>query len=299
MRRTFSSRVGEKRVVSTGTGESLNNQANEPFAQTSADGEMVVMGTGTSIGVPVVGCQCSVCLSNNPRNRRTRTGVLVRAPQGEFIIDAGPELRLQLVRERATLIRAALLTHSHADHIMGLDDLRIFGFQLNSSVPLYCEETVEQQVRQAFSYAFSDPATHSHQYAAPRLRFERIFPDIPFSVLGFNVLPIRLKHGELPILGFRIGNVAFCTDVSTIPASSKEQLQGLDVLVLDTLRKEPHPTHLHLDAALRLIEQLRPRRTYLTHMSHELDYDDLKSSLPENVEPAYDGLRFPIRSIQR
>ena len=262
----------------------------------SAASEMIIMGTGTSIGVPVVGCSCSVCLSNNPRNRRTRTGVLVRAPEGEFIIDAGPELRLQLIRERATLIRAALITHSHADHIMGLDDLRIFGFQLNSSIPLYCEESVEAQIRQTFSYAFSDPATHAHQYAAPRLRFERITDGQQIPVLGLNVQTIRLKHGDLSILGFRIGNVAFCTDVSTIPAASKDLLRGLDVLVLDALRHEPHPTHLHVQAAINLIRQLQPRKAYLTHMSHELDYDSLRAELPEGIEPAFDGLKIPFTS---
>jgi phosphoribosyl 1,2-cyclic phosphate phosphodiesterase len=256
--------------------------------------EMIIMGTGTSIGVPVVGCRCDVCLSNNPRNRRMRSGVLLRAPEGELIIDAGPELRLQLIRERATLIRAALMTHGHADHIMGIDDLRIFGFQLNSSVPLYCEEFVEQQIRHTFSYAFTDPASHAHQYAAPRLRFERINAGDKFEVLGLNVEAIRLKHGELPILGFRMENVAFCTDVSTISAASKERLQGLDVLILDTLRRDPHPTHLHLDAALKLIHQLRPKMTYLTHMSHELDYDELIQELPDYIQPAYDGLRIPI-----
>jgi phosphoribosyl 1,2-cyclic phosphate phosphodiesterase len=256
--------------------------------------EMVIMGTGTSIGVPVVGCRCSVCMSDNPRNRRMRSGVLIRAPLGEMIIDAGPELRMQLVRERATLIRAAIFTHSHADHIMGIDDLRIFGFQLDDSVPLYCEEVVEQQIRQTFSYAFSDPTTHAHKYAAPRLRFERITEGQDFSLLGLNIRTIRLKHGELPILGFRIGNMAFCTDVSTIPADSREQLKNLDVLVLNTLRHKPHPTHLHLDAALNLIRQLQPRQAYLTHMSHELDYDELLKELPANVAPAYDGLRIVI-----
>lgn len=278
-----------------------DESSTEATAQSSGDhakaeviAEMVIMGTGTSIGVPVVGCRCSVCLSDNPRNRRMRSGVLIRAPQGEMIIDAGPELRMQLVRERATLIRAAIFTHSHADHIMGIDDLRIFGFQLNDSVPLYCEEVVEEQIRQTFSYAFSDPSTHAHKYAAPRLRFERITEGQDISLLGLNIRAIRLKHGELPILGFRIGNVAFCTDVSTIPAGSREQLRNLDVLVLNTLRHKPHPTHLHLDAALNLIRQLQPRQAYLTHMSHELDYDELLKELPPNVAPAYDGLRIAI-----
>jgi len=256
--------------------------------------EMIIMGTGTSIGVPVVGCPCAVCNSSNPRNRRTRSGVLVRAPDGEFVIDAGPELRLQLVRERATLVRAVLMTHAHADHIMGIDDLRIFGYRLNASVPIFCEEPVEQQIRESFSYAFTDPATHSHQYAAPRLIFQRIQENQSFELLGLPIRTLRLKHGQLPILGFRIGNVAFCTDVSTIPADSREQLQGLDVLVLDALRHEPHPTHLHVEAALGLVRQLKPRRAYFTHMSHELDYDALLRELPDGVEPAFDGLRIPI-----
>ena len=281
--------------------QNLDGSSSEATAQSSSQStnskviaEMVIMGTGTSIGVPVVGCRCSVCLSDNPRTRRMRSGVLNRAPLGEMIIDAGPELRLQLVRERATLIRAAIFTHSHADHIMGIDDLRIFGFQMDDSVPLYCEEFVEQQIRQTFSYAFSDPSTHAHKYAAPRLRFERITDRQDFSLLGLNIRAIRLKHGELPILGFRIGNVAFCTDVSTIPADSREQLRNLDVLVLNTLRHKPHPTHLHLDAALNLIRQLQPRQAYLTHMSHELDYDELLKELPPNVAPAYDGLRIAV-----
>lgn len=281
--------------------QKLDQSSSEATAQRSVEitnskviAEMVIMGTGTSIGVPVVGCRCSVCMSDNPRNRRMRSGVLIRAPHGEMLIDAGPELRMQLVRERATLIRAAIFTHSHADHIMGIDDLRIFGFQLNDSVPLYCEEVVEEQIRQSFSYAFSDPSTHAHKYAAPRLRFERITEGQDFSLLGLNIRTIRLKHGELPILGFRIGNVAFCTDVSTIPADSREQLKNLDVLVLNTLRHKPHPTHLHLDAALNLIRQLQPRQAYLTHMSHELDYDELLKELPPNVAPAYDGLRIAI-----
>lgn len=256
--------------------------------------EMIIMGTGTSIGVPVVGCPCPVCHSSNPRNRRTRSGVLIRTPEAEILIDAGPEIRLQLVRERATLIRAVLMTHAHADHIMGIDDLRIFGFQLNAPVPIYCEENVEEQLRRTFSYAFTDPATHSHQYAAPKLAFSRLYPGQPVSLPGAEVLPIRLHHGQLPILGYRIGNVAFCTDVSTIPAESRELLRDLDVLVLDALRREPHPTHLHVAASLNLIRQLKPRQAYLTHMSHELDYDTLRKELPPGIEPAFDGLRIPI-----
>jgi phosphoribosyl 1,2-cyclic phosphate phosphodiesterase len=253
------------------------------------------MGTGTSIGVPVVGCDCRVCLSSNPRNRRMRTSVLVRAPGGEFLIDAGPELRLQLVRERAQLIRAAVMTHAHADHIMGLDDLRIFGFRLDAAVPLFCEEPVERQIRQTFAYAFADPEGHSHKFAAPKIRFERIAEGVPFELLGLQLLPIRIHHGQLPILGFRIGSAAFLTDVSTIPAHSRELLTGLDDLVINALRREPHPTHLHLEAALGLIRRLAPKRAWLTHMSHEMDYDDLVRELPPEIRPAWDGLRIVLK----
>jgi phosphoribosyl 1,2-cyclic phosphate phosphodiesterase len=256
--------------------------------------EMIIMGTGTSVGVPVVGCRCAVCRSDNPRNSRMRSGVLVRAPEGEFVIDTGPELRLQLVREDVSLIRAAVFTHSHADHIMGLDDLRIFGFKLKTEIPLYCESTVEEFIRQTFSYAFVDPNSHAHPYAAPRFRFEEVCPGKPFDVLGLQLMPIRLKHGKLPILGYRIGNVAFCTDVSTVPEESRALLQGLDTLVIDALRHKPHPTHLSVEQALRWIDVLKPRKAYFTHMSHDLDYDQLCQELPDHVRPAYDGLKIEI-----
>jgi len=219
-----------------------------------------------------------------------RSGVLVRAPEGEFVIDTGPELRLQLLQNGASLIHAALFTHAHADHVTGLDDLRIFGFRLNTDIPLYCEEDVEQSIRQMFSYAFIDRDALAHRFAAPRFEFRRLVPGEPFELLGVNVLPIRLHHGKLPILGFRIGDVAFCTDVSSIPAESRAMLQNLATLVLGALRYKPHPTHLHVDAAVKLARQINPRRTLLTHMAHDLDYETLNSELPDDIEPAHDGL---------
>lgn len=257
---------------------------------------MTLMGTGTSVGVPVIGCDCAVCLSDNPRNHRMRTSVLVTAPEGNFVIDTPPELRLQLVRERVKLVHGALFTHAHADHIYGLDDLRIFGHRLKQNIPLWCEPTVEEHLRKAFYYCFQEPPADSHKFAVPKLSFRSIGLD-PFPVLGLNVHPIRLMHGKLPILGFRIGDVAFCTDVSEIPAESIPLLEHLDVLVIDALREEPHPTHFSVSQSLEAIERLGPRRTYLTHVSHSLEYEITNARLPENVELSYDGLKIPLTGL--
>lgn len=280
---------------------------------------LTLMGTGTSVGVPVVGCDCHVCTSTNPKNQRYRSGVLLRLPDGEMVIDTGPELRLQLLANQASLVRAAVFTHSHADHVMGLDDLRIFGFRLEHQlrkaaeqkhgeqfdenrfindapghIPLFCEPNVEQDIRQMFHYAFSDPSTHSHRFAAPRLRFSAVQPGVAFKILGQSVLPIRLKHGNLPILGYRFNNVAFCTDVSSIPAESEALLQGLEVLIIDALRDSPHPTHLSVAQAAKWANRLGAKRTILTHMSHDLEYEELRQRLPAGIEPGYDGLTVPL-----
>ncbi|ODA28142.1 hydrolase [Planctopirus hydrillae] len=254
---------------------------------------MILLGTGTSHGVPIIGCHCPICLSENPRNRRTRSGVAVEAPEGLFLIDTSPELRIQLIREKIDLVHAAIYTHSHADHIFGLDDLRLFGYRLNRPIPLYCEEIVEQQLRAAFSYAFVPPPPDLHMGAVPMLKFERLSLE-PFQLLGLNILPIRLMHGKLPVLGFRIGNVAFCTDVSFIPEESLERLMGLDVLIIDALRDTPHATHFGIPQALEIIRLTQPQRAFLTHVSHHLDYETTNKRLPPHVELAYDGLRIPL-----
>lgn len=255
--------------------------------------ELVLLGTGTSVGVPVVGCDCAVCTSPNPKNRRTRTGVYVPAAEGNFLIDTSPELRMQLLRENVRMVHAALFTHSHADHIFGLDDLRIFGHYLDGPVTLYCESNVERQLRQSFAYAFAKPNPNAHHFAVPKLQFESI-GDAPFEVLGQRVIPIRLMHGKLPILGYRIGDVAFCTDVSEIPEESWAKLEGLDVLIVDALRDRPHPTHFSIPQALEAVERLKPKRTFFTHISHWLEHEETNARLPAGVELAYDGLRIPF-----
>ena len=258
-----------------------------------AQRELILLGTGTSTGVPIIGCDCSVCTSDNPRNRRTRTGVFVPAADGNFLIDTPPELRLQLLRENVKMVEAALFTHAHADHIYGLDDLRIFGHYLNAPVKLYCEADVERQIRESFAYAFARLQRQAHAFSIPKLEFERI-ETTPFRVLGETIQPIRLWHGQLAILGFRIGKTAFCTDVNRIPDESWELLEDLDVLVLDALRERSHPTHFSIPECLEVVERLRPRRTVLTHISHWLDHDETNARLPDGVELAYDGMRLPF-----
>lgn len=256
--------------------------------------ELIITGCGTSVGVPAIGCDCETCRSTNPKNHRTRTGVVVKAPEGTFVIDTGPELRLQLVRERIPVVHAAIYTHNHADHIFGLDDLRICGHRLDRAIPLYCEEAVEKAIRQSFHYAFAEEeALNTHKYALPRLRFERIGLD-PFRLLGLLVRPIRLMHGNLPVLGFRINDVAFCTDVSFIPETSWPLLEGLDVLILDCLREKPHPTHFSVSESLAIVERLKPRRAFFTHLSCSLEYEKTNALLPPHVQLAYDGLRIPL-----
>lgn len=249
------------------------------------------LGTGTSVGVPMIGCDCAVCQSPNPRNHRYRCGVLIRTPQGNILIDTPPELRLQLLREGVRVVHATLFTHYHADHLFGLDDLRPVARTLGGPIPLYCTAEVEGKIRASFSYAFGPEAESLPAGMIPKLTFARIDTDT-FSVLGQSVVPIRLVHAHFDVRGFRIGDVAYCTDVSQIPRDSWPRLEGLRVLVLDALRFRPHPAHFGLDQALDVIRQFRPDRAYLTHMSHEMEHETVNRMLPSNVQLAYDGLTF-------
>lgn len=251
---------------------------------------LVFLGSGTSTGIPVIGCDCSVCHSDDPRNKRMRPSVFLELAGGNVLIDTSPEMRLQLVRERIAKVHAILYTHYHADHLFGLDDARQFPKAIGGPVPLYCEEETEHVIRQAFSYAFHEHAERVPVGGLPRLRFERIEPGVPFSVLGQSILPIRLEHGRFRVLGFRIGDLAYCTDVSRIPDESWPMLEGLDTLILDALRIAPHPTHFNLEQALAVVDRLKPRRAIFTHLSHDMDHAQIDASLPAGVTLAYDGL---------
>ena len=254
---------------------------------------LVFLGTGTSVGVPVIGCGCEVCQSENAKNRRMRCGLALGLPEGNLLIDTPPDLRQQLLREDIGLVHAVLYTHEHVDHVYGLDDLRLMPFYTGSPVPLYCEEPVEARIRKSYDYAFAqrDP---THPGATPQLEFHRIGLE-PFELLGQTIVPLRLHHGpHFDVLGFRIGNVAYCTDTNGIPAESWPLLEGLDVLILGALRERPHPTHFSLDEAIETARKTGARRTLLTHLGHEIEHEAVSQRLPQGVELAYDGLELPL-----
>ena len=256
-------------------------------------GQMILLGTGTSVGVPAIGCDCAVCTSSNPKNNRTRSGAILGLPDGNLLFDTSPDLRLQLLREGIGIVHAVVFTHEHADHLHGLDDLRLFPFTLGHAVPLYCSTLVESRIRNVFDYAF-DRREPTHAAAAPQLQIHNIDSN-PFEVLNTRFQPIPLLHGpNCNVLGFRFGNVAYCTDTNFISDASLELLHGLDTLVLDALRYTAHPTHFSVEQALEVVDRVRPKMTFFTHLSHDLDYESANSLLPENVRLAYDGLRIPL-----
>ncbi|MFN7875072.1 MAG: MBL fold metallo-hydrolase [Pirellula sp.] len=254
---------------------------------------MILLGTGTSVGVPVIGCGCPVCRSPDPRNNRTRCSVAVGLPGGNLLIDTPPDLRNQLLREHIGVIHSVLFTHEHADHLHGMDDLRLFPFILGGAVPVHATLKVQQRIKRVFDYAFEDREP-THAGAAPKFDL-RTIDDSPFETLGVTITPIPMSHGPYcDVLGFRIGNVAYCTDTNNIPDTSLDLLRDLDCLVLDALRFTPHPTHFNVDQAVEVIRELKPRRAYLTHLSHDLDYAEVNATLPDNIELGYDGLRIPL-----
>jgi phosphoribosyl 1,2-cyclic phosphate phosphodiesterase len=247
------------------------------------------LGTGTSVGVPMLGCDCATCRSSNPRNHRFRCSALIRTHEANLLIDTPPELRLQLLREGVGVVHAVLFTHYHADHLFGLDDVRPMQKYLDGPMPLYCTEEVEEKIRAVFSYAFEPPPHGVGLGYLPKLAFRRI-GDEPFDVLGQRIVPIPLRHAWFNVLGFRLDDLAYCTDVNQIPDASWPLLRGVRVLVLDALRPRPHLAHFGLDEALAVIDRLKPEQAYLTHMSHELEHEATNSRLPRDVELAYDGL---------
>jgi phosphoribosyl 1,2-cyclic phosphate phosphodiesterase len=256
-------------------------------------GQLLFLGTGTSHGVPMIGCECATCSHPAPKNQRTRCSVVLGLPGGNLLVDTAPDLRTQLLRERIGLIHAVLYTHEHADHLFGLDDLRIFSLYLNDDLPVYCQQPVEDRIRRVFDYAF-DPVTRAYPAGGvPRLAFRRVDSE-PFEVLGERVTPIPLRHGRYDVLGYRFGNAAYCTDTNGIPPESMKLLEGLDVLVLDCLRRRPHPTHFSLDEAVAAAREVGAKRTLLTHLCHDLEHEATNALLPPGMEVAFDGMEVTL-----
>ena len=240
----------------------------------------------------MLGCECSVCKSADSRNRRDRCAALIRTPSGNILIDTPPELRHELLRNGNPPIHAVLYTHYHADHLFGLDDLRQLPRLIGGPVPVYCADDTESVIRSTFPYVFDNNQAEVPASFVPRLAFHRIRPAESFTVLGQRVLPVTLIHAQFRVLGFRFGDVAYCTDVNRVPEASLPLLKDLRVLIVDALRYRPHPAHFGLTESLELIAQLKPQRAYLTHLSHEFDYETVNRQLPPHVELAYDGLSF-------
>jgi phosphoribosyl 1,2-cyclic phosphate phosphodiesterase len=252
--------------------------------------QLITLGVGSSAGTPVIGCDCPTCMSPNPRNNRTRCSVAVETDSGAVIlIDTGPDLRLQALREHIRRVDAVLYTHVHADHLNGIDDLRAF-CQLNRiRIPLYGNTHTIDNIKQRFGYTIRE---EGERWDIPILAANEV--SAPFETCGVRVTPIPLKHGRSEILGWRIGDFAYLTDVSEIPAASIELLQGLDVLFLDCLRHKPHHTHINVEQSVAYACQIAANSTFLIHMTHELEYAELSAVLPEKVFVGYDGLRLTL-----
>lgn len=249
-----------------------------------------ILGTGTSFGVPQVGCDCVVCRSTDPRDRRTRSSVLVEVGGASLLIDTTPELRLQLLAAGVRRVDAVLYTHEHADHIAGIDDLRIFSARHGTPLPIHGPAETLDRIRSAFAYIFDDAVQPPKGTSKPLLAPSPLNAGVEASVAGVAVLPIAVDHGDLRVFGYRIGAFAYITDAKRVTPEALELLRGLDVLVLNALWWRPHPTHLSIPEAIAVAQEVGATRTLLTHLTHETGHAELAAALPPGIEPAYDGL---------
>ncbi len=251
--------------------------------------KITILGSGTSQGVPVIGCRCEVCRSADPRDKRLRSSIFVQTQGKNLVVDTGPDFRQQMLRLDADRLDAVLLTHNHKDHVAGLDDIRAFNNLQQNDMPVYAEPYVQKALRNEFPYIFAD-----HKYpGVPNVALHTIGEE-PFEVQGVPILPIRVLHYRLPVLGFRFGDFAYVTDASSIPPEHLERLRGCKVLVINALRHEKHISHFTVAEALEVIDQVKPEVAYLTHISHKLGHTQTEAALPPNVRMAYDGLEIEL-----
>jgi len=247
---------------------------------------VVFLGTGTSQGIPVIACDCRVCRSTNPKDKRLRSSILIQVGNVNLVIDSGPDFRYQMLRAKITHLEAILFTHEHKDHTGGLDDIRSFNYLSGKPMDVYAEERVQQALKREYAYIFAE-----HKYPGVPEVILHTISDKPFEVAGIKIIPIRLLHHRLPILGFRIGNFAYLTDVKYISEEEKSKLSGCRYLVVSGLRKENHISHFSIGEAIDLIREIKPEYGFLTHISHQLGFhSEVEKDLPKGIFLAYDCL---------
>lgn len=252
--------------------------------------KITFLGTGTSQGIPMIANNDPVCLSSDSRDKRLRSSVMISWDDVNYIIDCGPDFRQQMLRENVQSINGVLFTHEHADHTAGIDDLRPYTFKMGE-VPIYGQERVIENLKVRFAYIFE---TENRYAGAPKLG-ENIIDSNSFKLSGVDVVPIKIMHGKLPILAYRFGDIAYITDLKTINEEEKLKLKNLEILVVNALRIEEHPTHKNLDEALAFVKEINPKKTYFTHISHKLGFhQEVEDKLPENVYLSYDGLQIEV-----
>jgi len=256
--------------------------------------QLTLLGTGTSMGVPQIGCDCATCRSEDPRDRRSRTAALVSDGDTALLIDTPPELRLQLLAAQVRQVDAVLYTHLHADHVHGIDDLRSISIARHAVLPLYGPRETMDHIERSFRYIFDDGVIPVPGTSKPRLETRILEANRPVSIGGLDVLPLAFEHGHATVFGYRIGPVGYLTDVKRVSPAAMRALAGVEVLVLNALWWREHPTHLSIPDAVEVAREVGARRTFLTHLTHETSHRDLLKRLPAGVEPGYDGLQVEI-----
>lgn len=252
--------------------------------------EAIILGTGTSQGVPVIACDCGVCHSTDNKDKRLRSSLLLKINDLNVVIDAGPDFRAQMLRENVTSLRAILLTHEHADHVFGLDDIRSFNWKQKHPTDIYAEDRVQETIKRIFSYVF----TNFKYPGVPKMKLHGI-SGRTFKIEGIKIIPIRCYHHKLPVYGFRIGDLTYITDANRIPTEEMKKMVGSRILIISCLRRQKHISHFNLEEALKVINEIKPEKAYLTHLSHEFGkHKDIQRELPENVFVGYDGLKLKL-----
>jgi phosphoribosyl 1,2-cyclic phosphate phosphodiesterase len=258
---------------------------------------LTFLGTGTSFGVPQVGCNCRTCTSTDPRDKRTRTAALIESGGRRLLIDTPPELRLQLVAAGVCALDGVLFTHGHADHVHGIDDLRAISVRQPDGLSVYGSRETVAELERRFPYIFDPTIKTPAGTTKPELRGHVLEPDQEVEIAGIRVRPLQLPHGNQTVFGYRFGSLAYLTDVKTIPADNRSQLGGLDVLVLNALLSRPHPLHLSVPEAITTALEIGARRTFFTHLTHETPHAELLERLPAGIAPAYDGLALDVSEV--